>query len=90
MNIPIEIVVLIGASIIGALGYVFQKMMDAFNKNTEAFNSINESIQDIRLWITQKDTADKYEEKECKVIHLSINKKFDNHETRIKKLEDEK
>ena len=90
MNIPIEIVVLTGASIIGSLGYVFQKMTDAFSKNTDAFNSINESIQDIRLWITQKDTADKYEEKECKSIHSSIHKKFDNHEIRIKKLEDDK
>lgn len=90
MNIPIEIVVLVCSTVIGALGYVFQKMMSAFSKNTDAFNSINSSIQDIRLWITQKDTADKYEEKECKAIHSNIHKKFDNHETRIKKLEDEK
>ena len=63
MNIPIEIIVLACSTVIGALVYVFQKMMSAFSKNTEAFNSINSSIQDIRLWITQKDTADKYEEK---------------------------
>ena len=88
MNIPIEIVVLVCSTVIGALGYVFQKMMSAFSKNTDAFNSINESIQDIRLWITKKDTADKYEEKECQAIHSSIHKKIENHEGRIKNLED--
>ena len=88
MNIPIEIIVLACSTVIGALGYVFQKMISAFSKNTDAFNSINESIQDIRLWITQKDTADKYEEKECKAIHSNIHKKFENHEGRIKNLED--
>lgn len=88
MNIPIEIIVLACSTVIWALGYVFQKMMSAFSKNTDAFNSINSSIQDIRLWITQKDTSDKYEEKECKAIHSNIHNKFENHECRIKNLED--
>jgi len=90
MNIPMEIIILSLTSLIGALGYVSNKVLNAFSKNTDAFNSINESIQDIRLWITQKDTSDKYEEKECKFIHENVSKRFDNHEKRITKLEGEK
>lgn len=88
MHIPTEIVVITLTAILSALGFLVTKMLSAFSKNTDAFNSINESIQDIRLWITQKDTADKYEEKECHMMHKSINNRFDNHEKRITKLEE--
>lgn len=90
MNVPIEIIAIVITSIFGAGGFLIVKVLSAFSKNTDAFNSINESIQDIRLWITKKDTSDTYEEKECNLIHKNINQRFDNHEKRITKLEDKK
>ena len=87
MVIPIEIVVVFLTTLLGGIGWIIVSVLNAFKRNTDAINSINESIQDIRLWISKKDTADVYEEKECKIIHQSINNRFDNHEKRITKLE---
>jgi hypothetical protein len=87
MEIPIEIVVTVLGALLTALGFLIVKILSAFSKNTDAFNSINESIQDIRLWITKKDTSDTYEEKECDFLHKSINARFENHEKRINYLE---
>lgn len=87
MNIPIEIIVVVLASLLTGLGFLVTVVINAFSKNTRAFNSINDSIQEIRLWITKKDTSDVYEERECKTMHDSINKRFDNHEKRITYLE---
>lgn len=88
MTIPIELVVVFATAVLGAFGWIISTVISAFKKNTDAFNSINESIQEIRLWITQKDTSDKYEQKECDVLHKSVNSRFENHEKRIKKLEE--
>ena len=87
MIIPMEIVVVFLTTLIGGIGWIVVSILNAFKRNTDAINSINESIQDIRLWINKKDTAEKYEEKECQLIHKSINGRFDNHEKRITKLE---
>lgn len=87
MEIPLEIIVTFLSALLLALGWLITATLNAFKKNTDAFNCINESIQDIRLWMTKKDTADVYEEKECNFIHKSINTRFDNHEKRITNLE---
>ena len=88
MIIPIELVVVFATAVLGAFGWIISTVISAFKKNTDAFNRINLSIQEIRLWITQKDTSDKYESKECKGVHEAINGRFNNHEIRIKKLEE--
>ena len=87
MIIPIEIIVVFLSALLGGIGWIIVSVLNALKKNTDAINSINESIQDIRLWISKKDTADVYEEKECQLIHKSINSRFDNHEKRITNLE---
>ena len=87
MIIPIEIIVVFLSALLGGIGWIIVSVLNALKKNTDAINSINESIQDIRLWISKKDTADVYEEKECKLTRKSINSRFDNHEKRITNLE---
>lgn len=94
MQIPIEIIVVVVTVFFGAIGILITVMIDAFRKNTEAFKSIGDSINKIELWITKKDTADVYEEKECTAVHRSISEKFSehgrilkDHEHRIKKIE---
>ena len=89
MNVPIEIIVLVVTAILGAGGFLIVKVLSAFSQNTDAFNSINESIQEIRIWITKKDTSDNYEEKECTTIHKNIDLKFSIHEKRINKHSEE-
>ena len=94
MQIPIEIIVVVLTVFFGAIGTLIGVVIDAFRKNTEAFKNIGDSINEIRIWITKKDTAEEYEEKECVTIHKGIAEKFteqrkrlDNHEHRISKLE---
>lgn len=87
MTIPIEIVVVVLGSLLGGLGFLITVVINAFAKNTKAFNSINESIQEIRTWITKKDTAELYENKAYQTSLDEIEKKFANHEKRITYLE---
>jgi hypothetical protein len=87
MFIKIEFIVVLLGALLTALGFLFVLIMNAFSKNTEAFNSINESIQSIRIWMAKKDTTEAFENKACNTTHIAIQDKFRNHESRICKLE---
>jgi len=87
MIIPIEIVVVILSSLLTALGFLVVVLINAFGKNTEAFKSINDSIEAIRIWMAKKDTENIFEDKQCGQLHQQINNRFEQHDKRITTLE---
>jgi hypothetical protein len=94
MLIPIEIIItLLGASLTG-LGFLVVVVMNAFTKNTEAFEKINGSIESIRIWMGRKDAENEFETRNCSTMHQQINNRFErnensieNHEKRLIELE---
>lgn len=94
MNVPIEIVAVFLTVFFSFIGTALLMMINAFKKNTNAFKDVGDAIQDIRIWMTKKDTSEVFEDKECAARHSYINEKFakhsdtlQKHEIRITKLE---
>ena len=84
MVIPPEIIVFILATFVAVIGFGFK----VIQSNTKAIESIN-------ITLTEIQTSNKYEEKDCKQKHAYIAGKFkdhglkiEDHERRISKLED--
>ena len=84
MVVPPEIIVFILATFVAVIGFGFK----VIQSNTKAIESIN-------ITLTEIQTSNKYEEKDCKSKHGYITDKFkdqglriEDHERRISKLED--
>lgn len=94
MNIPIEIVALVLGVIFSSIGALIGVVVNVVNKNTQAMEKLQSTVNDIQKWISVKDTEDKYEEEKCNTQHGYITNKLkdhstkiDNHEIRLNKLE---
>jgi hypothetical protein len=72
MNVPIEIIVVVIGVFFSILGFGFLVIW----QNTKAINSINITLSEI-------NTKDKFEEKECAAQHSYISKKFSEHGSKI-------
>ena len=84
MIIPIEIIItLLGASLTG-LGFLVVVVMNAFTKNTEAFEKINASIESIRIWMSRKDAENEFDNRNCSTLHQQIANRFERNESSIK------
>ncbi len=97
MHIPIEIVVLVLGVIFSSIGALIGIVLNALNKNTQAWDRIEDTVNSVLKWISVKDTEDKYESEKCETQHGYISNKLrehsvklDNHETRLNKVEHEK
>ena len=80
MKIPIEIIIFglgVFVSIVTAVIWLFWTAITALRTGFE-------EVKDILIEVK---TASKFEEKECQTRHTCVDKKLNNHEERIGKLE---
>jgi len=71
------------STIVAAMGGLISLVLKAMANNTNAINSNNETIQQIKIWMERTEMANSYEEKECNEKHCYVNKKIGEHTAKI-------
>lgn len=91
IKIPIEIIVLSVTVILGIIGGIISITLSIISNITNKFQTSldnnTQAVQEIKTWMAERDTADKYESGECATKHTYIQNKFKNIDSKMNDLD---